>query len=449
MGLIGDLREKRQIVAAIERAGPFADRELGAALAPFSPAALAAFASSKAPWPARRAALRGLAGRVDEPVAARLLEIALDEGEVEELRCQAIELLAGEGRAEIVLPALCRVRASLAAMPKPPYRLGDVVDAASARLGDLGAALPALRLRYDAWSHRRRLGDEALRALEAARGVEAVARAFGAPDASVASLEALALRHGEPCVRRWAVDVAPPASPFLVSALSDASWVVAEGAHDALLAAPEADEPAIAALARDAEAAPLARARATLVLLRRGRRELAAELWAAFACGRIALPGVPESVRRTVLHAYLPGERGTDPRWLLEGELDRGLDLALERDGGPDEPAERIVEAAREALSAAGFAPGEPVPIGAVRQQGGGTYVHLAAGGHTLQVCELGRFVACDDPAPAPLRGALERAGFLFVEGALAARVFEGLGVYFFGARGALCVYDLLFYWQD
>lgn len=440
--------DRARAIQVIKAARPFADEETAAALAPFAPAVLAEIAASKQPWLVRRAAIRALTGRVDGACAAALLDRAIDPGEVGELRCAALDVLASGGRTEIVGP-LRRLRAEIEAMKQPPYGVGDAVVSASARLGDIEAAVPALRLRYDAWTHRRLLGEEAVRALEAQVGVEALARTFGAADASIEALGELARTHREAVVRRWAVDVAPADAPWLAAALGDAEWIVAEGAHAALLRSTPAVERPLRGLAADPSAAPEVRARAILALLRRGLRQAARSLWERFEEGRIPLPGLPPAVRRAVLHHYLPGQRGTDPRWLLEGELDHGFDLEREREGSPDEPAESIFGAARRALEQAGCRVGEAIPIGTVRRQGGGTYVHLQVDDGILEVSELGRFVAGEHSLPARARESLERAGFLFVEGALAADFFDGLGVYYFGRRGPLSVYNLLFYWQD
>lgn len=357
------MSDTARAIRLIKAAKPFADAETIAALGAFAPAVLTAVATSREPWHLRRPAIRALAGRVDDAAAKALLARALDRNEVGELRCDALDVLSAAGRTEATGP-LRRLRAEIEALQDPPHGLEDAVASALARLGDIEAAVPALRLRYDGWSHRRHRGEEAVRALELAVGIDA-------------------------------------------------------------------------------------RARAILALLRRGLREEAKGLWDALKYARIELPGVPPSVRRAVLYHYLPGERGTDARWLLEGELDMGLALDIEREEGPDEPAAAILEAARRAVHQAGCSIGKATPIGHVREQGGGTYCHLQVESGILEVSELGRFVAGDAPLPDRARDNLERAGFVFVEGVLASQVFEGLGVYFFGRRDPLSVYDLLFYWQD
>lgn len=440
--------ERARAVEVIKKAGSGAGRELAAALARFAPSVLVGIATSSEPWHVRRPAIFALSGRVDDAVAASLLAMALDARETGELRCDAIDVLARAGRTEIVGP-LRRLRAELAETERPPHGLAETAVAAAARLGDVDAAVGALRLRYDAWRHLRHQGEEAVLALQDRVGLGALARAFGAHDASVEGLGGLALRYPEKVVRRWAVDVAPPDAPWLVAALRDPEWVVAEGVHAALLRSTSAVEPALTALASDPEAEPEVRARAILALLGRGQREEAQALWDAFGDGDDPMPGFSPVIRRAVLYSYLPGERGTDPRWLLEGVLDHGFDLGDDRHGGPDEPPEAILQAARDALGRADFPAGKATPIGQVREQGWGTYVHLEVKGGVLEVSELGRFVATELALPAHVRAALEQAGFLFIEPPLAGTIFEGLCVYFFGRRDPLSVYDLLFYWQD
>lgn len=68
----------------------------------------------------------------------------------------------------------------------------------------------------------------------------------------------------------------------------------------------------------------------------------------------VPLPGIPRDVREAILRAQLPGERTTDPRFLLEGlRLGR-----CEHDAEPQHPAR-----AHAALTAAGLRVGEPRPI--------------------------------------------------------------------------------------
>ncbi|MEZ4294315.1 MAG: hypothetical protein R3B70_05015 [Polyangiaceae bacterium] len=440
--------ERARAIRRIKSAEPYADAEVKAALAPFSPSVLVEIARSREAWLVRRAAVRALDGRVDDGVAGALLEISLDAREVTELRCAALDVLARAGRTESV-PALRRLRAEIDAMQSPPYGLGDAVVSACARLGDIEAAVAALRLRYDAWTHRRHTGEAAVQALQERVGTLGLARAFGAADASAEELGGLSRRHPEAVVRRWAIDVAPADAPWLTETLGDEEWVVAEGAEAAILRGGPAVGESLRALAREAGAAPEVRARAILALLRRGQEEEARSLWSAFEDGRIELIGVPDAIRRAVLHHYLPGQRGTDPRWVLEGELDLGIDLHTERYAGPDEAPEQILAAARQALEQAGFTSGKATPIGFIRQQGDGTYCHLETSAGVLEISELGRFVATEEDLPARARESLKQAGFLFVEGALAADFFDGLNVYFFGRREPLSIYNLLFYWQD
>ncbi|MEZ4315387.1 MAG: hypothetical protein R3F14_45805 [Polyangiaceae bacterium] len=218
--------ERARAIRRIKSAEPYADAEVKAALAPFSPSVLVEIARSREAWLVRRAAVRALDGRVDDGVAGALLEISLDAREVTELRCAALDVLARAGRTESV-PALRRLRAEIDAMQSPPYGLGDAVVSACARLGDIEAAVAALRLRYDAWTHRRHTGEAAVQALQERVGTLGLARAFGAADASAEELGGLSRRHPEAVVRRWAIDVAPADAPWLTERLSEmksGSW---------------------------------------------------------------------------------------------------------------------------------------------------------------------------------------------------------------------------------
>lgn len=444
---MSDVARIRQLLADANTArSPGARRALDA----FAPASLVTVLRSDAPWWVRAAVVPALAPKLDAPRARALLERAEDPREVEEVRCACVDALADARRTEVV-PALLKLDAALDREPARTWRLGEAVISAAARLGATKAAPAAVALRYDPWSYRRARGEEALRGLVSHVGIDGVARALGGADASDAGLSAMALTHPNAPARRWAVDTAGRDAPWLVDALWDGDALVADGAVDRLAdAQASADLDArLDALAAHAKAPVHARARALLTLCRRGREDLARPRWNAMPDARVRLRDVPDDVRRAVLARFLPGERGTDPRWRLEGILDLDLDLDGDREWGMDGAPDEIVSDALGALREAGLDPGEAVPIGAVRQQGGGTWRVVSVGGVALDVCELGRFVACESVMPTRARDALVSKGFRVIEGALARAVFEGLAVYCFGRREALTVHGLLFYWQD
>jgi hypothetical protein len=134
-----------------------------------------------------------------------------------------------------------------------------------------------------------------------------------------------------------------------------------------------------------------------------------------------------------------PGTPPTDPHWLVERVC---VDL-------PTPDVEAQLARAIAALEAAGLAPGTPVEIGEVNQQGSGTYhvIDLVDQG-AVSVSRLGPFVMGDDAQPLARR-VLMAAGFRWIDDELATIRVDGLAVYYFGRRAPLDVHTLLFYWQD
>lgn len=444
------MSDVRRIRTLLSDASAALSADVRRALSAFEPEALVAVLRSGDPWWMRAAVVPALTSRLDAERARVLLERAEDPSEVEEVRCVCVDALADARRVEAA-PALLGLSASLERDPQRTWRLPEALVSAAGRLGATKAAPALVTLRCDPWSHKRARGEEGLRGLIAHVGLDGVVRALGGTDASDGGLWALALTHPDAPTRRWAVDAASAESSWLVDALRDGESIVADGALERLASSPAESESdaALDALTLDAKAPIGARARAMLALWRRGHKELAARRWRETPDARVSLPDVPDDVRRTVLAYYLPGERGTDPRWVLEGVIELGLDRGIEREQGLDETPDAIVDAARHALLSAGLTAGEAVPIGSVRQQGDGTYREMKVDGATLSVCELGRFVMSDEAISTRAREALTSAGFRVIEGRLASAVFNGLRVYFFGGRDPLPVADLLFYWQD
>jgi hypothetical protein len=144
-------------------------------------------------------------------------------------------------------------------------------------------------------------------------------------------------------------------------------------------------------------------------------------------------------VRLAILREYVPGQRQTDPRLLLEAAC---VELPLAPD--PDAQLAR----ATAALAAAGLTPGTPTPAGELYQQGEGTYHAIETADGTVDISTLGPFVRSEGEA-VRAREALAGAGFRILEDATLGVRMTGLAVYFFGDRKPLAVDDLLFYWQD
>jgi hypothetical protein len=180
---------------------------------------------------------------------------------------------------------------------------------------------------------------------------------------------------------------------------------------------------------------------ALAVLHRRGHAIQA--MWEALGSPRIELPGVPPDVREAIVRQYTPGQRDTDPRWLVEAAC-----LEPVPDPWESDVVEERLDRAAEALAAADLDPQEPVAAGEHHGTGSGTYDLIKTRTGPIMVSTLGPFFSgtgADERAIAALRA----AGFRHIDRALGDIRFEGLHVYFFGDRQPLTVQDLLFYWQD
>ncbi|RSN46684.1 hypothetical protein DMH08_35480 [Actinomadura sp. WAC 06369] len=375
------------------------------------------------PWWRRSGCALALAGRVPDGRAAELFAYVRDDGGHGLLRAAVLAALSEPGRAHSdELLAWLREQDG-----REPWHGADAaVTGARARLGELGTARRLAVLAADPWTHLRVQGERALDALVGVCGLRAVLAEFGA--ASAADLAAGGATAEERLLGvrlRWREDGDVAAS------LGDASTMVARQAYELLAEADGGDERLWGMVRRRAPGHLWALA----VLHRRGHGVRAA--WEGLGSPRVELPGVPADVRAAIVRRHVPGQRGTDPRWLVEAAL-------LEPE--PDGRAEADLRRAVRALAGAGLEPGDPRPEAAVRGTGHDTFhvVETAAG--TVHVSTLGPFAECRDGRP---REVLRAAGFTCVDGALAETVVEGLHVYFFGDRGPLRVRDLLFYWQD
>ena len=161
--------------------------------------------------------------------------------------------------------------------------------------------------------------------------------------------------------------------------------------------------------------------------------------WHELGQPRVPYEDVPEDVRLAILREYLPGERQTDPRLLLEA-------ACVELPPAPDEDEQ--LARAMAALFAAGLSPGTPISAGELHQQGGGTYYAITTEEGRVDISTLGLFVRSESAVPRA-RKALAEARFRVVDDAVLGVRMTGLHVYFFGSRDPLSVEDLLFYWQD
>jgi hypothetical protein len=325
------------------------------------------------------------------------------------------------------------------------HGFADGMLAARARRGDLSAAPALSRLAADAWPSHRAIGERGVDALIDAHGVVRVLDSLG-----VASLTALALTSACPEDRLLGVRLLHRSGDDVSAALADVDVVVAHQAYELLAESRRPDDAVLHALVtagHDAASSstgtstPSGAAGACLwalgVLHRRGVD--IAPTWRALGSPRVPLDGVPDDVRLAIVRQYAPGQRQTDPRWILEAAC-----VAL-----PPEPDSVVqLQRALDALTACGLHPEEPVEAGDVYQQGSGTYHQIAVDGGSVQISTLGPFASIDTEAPGA-EPALASAGFCSVETALGRIIFAGLHVYNFGARDPLTVGELLFYWQD
>ncbi len=325
------------------------------------------------------------------------------------------------------------------------YGLSEALMAARGRLADLSAARELTLLARDPWSHRAMLGHDGLRDLQRLVGDEALLGEFGHAD-----YDAMAREATEAADRLYAIRRLDEQGAELTPFLSDPDTTVARHVFDVTR------ERALdlAQLRKQATGAPTVQSRcwALLALLRQG--EDIGDLVQGDDDLRVPLPRVPEDVRRAIVHHYAPGERDSDPRWLLERE--RTEPPAWEpRDDDEDLTPE--VSAALERLTAAikaqGLEPEPPVSSGESYGQGGGTYlaIEIEAQRATALLSTLGPFVSGwgDPELLAKLEAAAHEAELRWIDDEIAATKPAGLCVYFFGKREPLRVQDLLFYWQD
>ncbi len=461
---------RKQVISAIPNAS--ISSQAIPVLRRLDPADVARVAADESvEWWRRQPCALSLEGRVPEALAPALWARVKDDGDVAEVR---VALLAALGTwwAEARSPAATKLadQALKWLRTRPldtlPYGMDQAVILARSQLGDLEVADLLARLAHDPWSHRAAVAEQATAAFISARGQAALLGAFGVDD-----LDTLMIAGPTPHARHFGVKLwqwakpAPDPAPLLI-ALHDESIIVAQAAAALLHRAALDDEVLLALFDRNQDAlwvaaqapAPLTgrAGAAAWALVVAGRRcipaagesegeadELAPEVRARLDpldAVRVPLPGVPQDVREAILRAHLPGERTTDPRFHLEGLGLGGCDL----DAEAQHPGR-----AHAALAAAGVRVREPTPIGEVYGQGGGSYAVIDAGGTSIDVCTIGPFARSEGSASGHIVGILESVGLRFIDAELGARVFEGLGVYYFGKREPLTVGELLFYWQD
>jgi hypothetical protein len=376
------------------------------------------------PWWRKVVCAKALRGRVPDSRAGELLAWIRDTPRLGEAKSALLDILAEPDRAHSAALLEWLRSESVDGW----YDADVAILRARAALGDLDAVRPLTDLAADAWKHRREPAEAALAALADRQGLDTVVRALGAE-----SPEALAFRAAEPSHRMLGVRLLWREDRNILPALADTSTIVARHAATLLGHDREFADDLRALAAGDGPDALWA-----LVALH-GRDEPVRERWEALGAPRVALPSVPADVREAILREYAPGQRETDPRWIVEA-------ASLPPADPVDESA--LLRRATEALERAGLTPAAPVSAGDEHDQGEGTYHSIATTAGTVTVSTLGPFFRAESDDRRPV-DALRDAGFRHIDPDLDGTRVEGLCVYWFGARTPLDVGDLLFHWQD
>lgn len=365
------------------------------------------------PWWRRRSCVRALAGRVPAEYASELMDRVRDRADVGEVRIALLEIL---GDREELLPWL---RHEDRATEKS-HRVPEAVLKARAAVGDRTAVRDVATLANDPWSHRRVAGEAGMDLLVARYGLEAILAELG---------------DARPEDRAFRVRMQHRAGEDVTGALGDPDVGVAHLAYglvddaDALrrflVRTPTRDAKIWAACALDRLTGDPAEARAVDRSLGRPRVEV---------------DGLDEEIRAAIVNQYVRrSQPHTDPRWRLEA-------ICAEPWSAPDVDGQ--LRRATAALASVKLAPKPPVHCADEYNQGDGTYHVIEHGAGRIYVSSLGRFVSDEDADPV-VRGALEAAGFRWIDARLGQIIVAGLPVYHFGRREPLSVHTLLFFWQD
>jgi hypothetical protein len=386
------------------------------------------------PWWRRRACVRALAGRVPADRVDDLLASTKDNEVTTEVRVGLLGVLSTPDSAHAAA-LLEWLRTQEGRSQR--YGLEQALLHARAQLGDLTVAAGVVALEANAWPHIRRTGRSAVDTLVEARGLDAVLNELGA-----GSAEALATRGATTAGRMFGLRLLWENGDDFTAVLADPSVPVARAAYDLLITyEPDDDNSGETQLHAMVEHRLPGHLWALAILGRRGHDIEPA--WEALGRPRVELPAVPSDVREAILREYAPGQRDTDPRWLLEA-------AALPEAEPPDEAG--LLRQATAALDEAGLRPETPVSAGDLHEQGDGTYCTIDTLAGTVVVSTLGPYfresLAEDGPNARALE-ALRARGFRYVDAELGGIKFAGMPVYYFGARQPLSVDQLLFYWQD
>ena len=352
-------------------------------------------------WWRRRTCALALTGRLPPEHAPALLDVVRDSRDTTEIRAALLE----------VLPPSAELLTWLRTTTDDAYNLDLAILRTRARLRDTTAVPDFVRLMESEWSHRRVVADHCLDLL----GEEAVLAELGFD--SALSLMLFGETTGARLLGvRWSW-------PDVTQALADETTAVAREAYNQL-ADDQRDDLQDELERMVADRAP-GHLWALAVLAAWG--EPVDAHWAALGRPRVEVPGLPEDVREAIVRQYVPGARGTDPRWLIEAAC------------LPAPEPDDVLGAALAAL--APLNPGTPVSAGEHHQQGEGTYHLIDTDAGRVTVSTLGPYYRTRHDIDVP--------GFLRIDAPLGGIVVAGLPVYYFGSREPLAVDDLLFYWQD
>ncbi|MCT4357735.1 hypothetical protein M5362_32025 [Streptomyces sp. Je 1-79] len=370
-------------------------------------------ADARHPWWRRRPCVIALTGRVPERYVPELTARVRDPRDTAEVRTALLDLLAD--RPEL-LPWLRHEDRR----GDTSYGMAEAFLKARGLLGDRSAARELATLAASPWPRVRAAGEAGLDGLVDRWGTASVLADLGT---------------ARPEDRIFQLRMRYRADEDVTDALADPDRGVAYLAQSL---ATDADR-----LRHCIDEAPTVEARLWAAYALHGLTEDTAEtreVYERLGRPRVEVEGLDEELRAAIVHAYGPGcAHRSDPRWRVEA-------LCTEPPARPD--MDDRLRRATSALTAAGLAPKPPVSCGEDNQQGDGTYYVIEAGGSRLLISTLGPFATGEDDGCAA-RGALESAGFRWIDAETGAIRVTDLCVYYFGAREPLTVETLLFYWQD
>ena len=368
------------------------------------------------PWWRRGVCAKALTGRTPAARAMQLLDVVRDDRTENEVEEAVLGLLtATDG------PHIDALLSWLRSEPgKHSGRLRPAVLRARAQLGDLTAVDRIVELAADAWAAEREVGEQSIDLLIETHGIRAV---FGVDSTHELMVDDVAAR------RLLGVRLQQRSGGDLSAALADSENMVARAAYEWLTDDPRTTDTLLAMVSQRAPGFLWALA----TLAAQGHSIL--EQWTELGTPLIELPGVPPDVRAAILRRWTPGQRDTDPRWLLEAACTQPVHW-------PEEGV--LLDRAMSVLTTAGLQPQAPRSAGDEYQQGAGTYYIIDTTAGWVQVSTLGPFFRASD------QDAIDAMnGFRHIDDQLAATIFAGLSVYHFGDREPLPIRDLLFYWQD